>query len=219
MNAAADHTAGKRPAFTKSIANPSGFVKQDYYIDRMILVIILRKTENQGIIKYKDTVQEEMMSEQKAFSKNEVIFNEGEWEFCMYTILSGEVAIVANYGSENEQLLNTMRPDDFFGELGLTGVFPRTASAVAKEDTVVERIDMDDYRLMVKEQPDKMLKIIETEVRILRRLSGEYTEACRTIADYLKTEKEERMKNSGLLAGISGLVDRNTQMKACQKQE
>lgn len=218
MNPAADHTAGNRSAFTKSIANPSGFVKQDY-IDYMILVIILRKTENQGIMKHKETVQEEMMSEQIAFSKNEVIFKEGEWEFCMYAILSGEVAIVANYGNENELLLNTLKPEDFFGELGLTGVFPRTASAVAKEDTVVEKIDMDDYRLMVKERPDQMLKIIDTEVRILRRLSGEYTEACQTIADYLKTEKEERMKNSGLFAGISGLIDRNTKMKACQKQE
>lgn len=159
------------------------------------------------------------MSEQIAFSKNEVIFKEGEWEFCMYAILSGEVAIVANYGNENELLLNTLKPEDFFGELGLTGVFPRTASAVAKEDTVVEKIDMDDYHLMVKERPDQMLKIIDTEVRILRRLSEEYTEACQTIADYLKTEKEERMKNSGLLAGISGLVDRNTKIKACQKQE
>ena len=72
------------------------------------------------------------------FGKDQVIFREGDNAATMYDILSGKVGIYKNYGAKNEQQIIVMEAGQVFGEMGMIEYYPRSATAVALEDTVVE---------------------------------------------------------------------------------
>ena len=82
-----------------------------------------------------------MNIETKTFKMGEVIFKQGELSDCMYDILWGEVGIYAADGTPEEQLLTTLEPERFFGEMGMIEGRLRSATAVALEkDTRVKVI-------------------------------------------------------------------------------
>jgi CRP-like cAMP-binding protein len=70
----------------------------------------------------------------REYKKDEVVFKEGELGLGMYILVSGMVHIVC--GSE-KQLLAELRDGDFFGELALLDDEPRSATAIAKEASVL----------------------------------------------------------------------------------
>ena len=70
----------------------------------------------------------------RSFSKNEVIFRQGDDAQEMFDIVSGSVGVYINYGQENETQLTVLKAGNFLGEMGLIENYPRSATAVAMED-------------------------------------------------------------------------------------
>lgn len=68
----------------------------------------------------------------RSYQKDEVIFREGEPGLGMYIIEQGLVHITLESG---EQMLAELCDGDFFGELSLLDDGPRSATAIAREDT------------------------------------------------------------------------------------
>lgn len=80
----------------------------------------------------------------QTITKDTVIFREGDPASCAYLLVSGKVEIVTKRDGEII-LLNTIQPNQLFGELALIDGAPRSATAVATEDcevTVVSAEDM-----------------------------------------------------------------------------
>lgn len=121
--------------------------------------------------------------EERKFGKKEVIFKAGDWEMWMYDILDGLVGIYADYGTPDQKLLAELRTEEFFGEMGIVEAMPRSATAVALEPTRVQVITSKDLGDYFKERPARVLQIMEQLSKRLRRLTEDYTEACRTIAE------------------------------------
>lgn len=115
----------------------------------------------------------------EGFSKNTVIFKEGEKGDCLYDIHGGSIGIYKAYGTPDEKLLTTLMPNQFFGELGMLEDDRRSGTAVAMEnDTTLEIIYPDDLQELFKQNPVKVDMILEHVSYRLRRLTNEYMKAC-----------------------------------------
>ena len=138
------------------------------------------------------------MVEMMYYEKGSVIFEEGAWELSMYEILNGKIGIYNNYGAENEVLLTELTVGQYFGELAVIDTLPRSATAVALEDSeviLVKNSEFDDY---LTRNPEKLLDIFQGLCSRLQELSTDYTDACKTITEYVQAEDK---KKEGTFAG------------------
>src|ERR1700736_5746744 len=75
-----------------------------------------------------------------SFRKGRVIFREGESSDALYVIEKGSVEISALIGPHQRCIFATFGVGDYFGEIAVIDSKPRSATAIAKADTVVSRI-------------------------------------------------------------------------------
>lgn len=94
------------------------------------------------------------------FAAGERIFVEGDEGNAMYVVRSGKVAIISSGA-----VLETVGPNETFGELTLIDGVPRGATAIAREETEVAVIDEAAFNYLVERNPAFALDL-------LRRLSG-----------------------------------------------
>lgn len=127
------------------------------------------------------------------FGKDQVIFREGDNATTMYDILSGKVGIYKNYGAENEQQIIVMEAGQVFGEMGMIEYYPRSATAVALEDTVVEELGESELRDYFKTRPEKLLQLMKVLSQRVRETTQKYMDVCRVIND---REKARLAKNA-----------------------
>lgn len=148
-----------------------------------------------------------IMSQVKTFGKNEVIFREGVYERCMYDIQSGRVNIYINFGKEDEKLLTTLEAGQFFGEIGVAEVLPRTATAIAAEDnTNLTEITRENFSAYFKNEPQKLLKIMQHMSDRLRTLTQDYLEARATLAEAIAAAKNGKKQSKVLKEKLAKLV-------------
>lgn len=97
------------------------------------------------------------------------IYGEGEIGTEMFTIRSGEVEITRTVNGET-RTLSRLRKGDFFGETSLLEDAPREATARARSDVEVIRVNGAVFEEMLRRNP-------EIGMRIMRRLSRQAREA------------------------------------------
>ena len=144
------------------------------------------------------------MTDNLFFPAGTVIFKERSWELAMYDIRSGRVGIYANYGTDAESLLTELEAGKYFGEMAVIDGMPRTATAVALEDTETVRIDSTDFEAYLSENPEKVIDIFRKLSSRLRELTDSYMDACLTVKEYVEDNEEE--KPEGLMAKIRKLL-------------
>jgi len=86
------------------------------------------------------------------YPKNTMIFAEGESGPELYIIQKGQIRIT-KIVDNNEVLLALLKPGDIFGEMALLENKPRSASAIAHEDSVLMAVNRANFKSMVVEQP------------------------------------------------------------------
>ena len=113
------------------------------------------------------------------YSRDTVIFREGESGNCMYAVEGGCVGIYTGYGTDQEQLLTELVPGTFFGEMGMIEQEPRSATAVALEDdTFVEIIRPENLTALFKANPAQVDMILRHLSHRLRQLTDDYKRVC-----------------------------------------
>jgi CRP/FNR family transcriptional regulator, cyclic AMP receptor protein len=110
----------------------------------------------------------------KSFPKGKSIFRRGERGDGMYVIVNGRVEI-----SVGGRVLESMGAGAVFGEMALVDDSPRTASAVAKTDCAVLRIDSRRFQSLVQKTPDFALQIMAVMANRLRRMNRRVTKGAR----------------------------------------
>lgn len=146
------------------------------------------------------------MSKQ-VFNKNDVIFKQGDFANCMYDILSGKVAVYANYGEENEKQLTVLDADAFFGEMGMLEGYPRSATAIAVEDnTELEMIVGSEFAEYFGQNPKRVMEVMQHMSRRIRTLTGDYMDACRAIVEYAEAENSGKEKSSWLKEHVKKFI-------------
>lgn len=139
------------------------------------------------------------MLDVKTYKKNEIIFREGEEGKTMFDIWYGKVGIYSAYGTPEQKLLTILEDDAFFGEMGMIEELPRSATAVALEETQVQVISLDSFGEYLEKKPAKVMTILEHTSRRLRQLSYDYVEACAAIKEYVTAEEKNEKPSKELV--------------------
>ncbi len=71
----------------------------------------------------------------RQYNAGDVIVRENEMGVAFYVVASGKVELVKGLGGDNEQVVGTMGPEDFFGEMALFDNQLRSLSVRAVETT------------------------------------------------------------------------------------
>ena len=99
----------------------------------------------------------------RTFARGEVITREGEPAEHFYIMASGGVRVTAQNASGEESELRRMGPGEFFGEIGLLGNRPRTATVTASEPSELLVMDTATFAELVnasdptREQLDRVM--------------------------------------------------------------
>ena len=130
--------------------------------------------------------------ERKEFKFNEVIFDRGVYQNWMYSVCEGSVDIFSDYGTADQKKLVTLKEGQFFGEIGMIAVLPRTATAVAAEEHVVlEQISNEEFEGYLKKHPENLQPIMSSVSRRIRELTEDMssiTQMTNAIMGKMETE-------------------------------
>ena len=102
----------------------------------------------------------------KRFDAGEKIFLQDEAGDYMYAVRSGKVNIIT-YGT----VLENVGPNGLFGEMALIDDSPRSAAAIAAEETEVAAIDKDAFLMLVGREPKLALRIMSLLAERIRRMN------------------------------------------------
>jgi CRP/FNR family transcriptional regulator len=95
----------------------------------------------------------------KQASAGAVIFRELDDSDALYLVEAGEVVISKHVQGPVDVVLTTFRYGDFFGEMGLFDAAPRSATAQAKVDSMLWRLDRKAFLHILSDHPEIAAKI------------------------------------------------------------
>jgi CRP/FNR family cyclic AMP-dependent transcriptional regulator len=114
----------------------------------------------------------------RRFQQDEAIFQQGDPGQALYMVESGQVRIYVQDEEGQETSVILCGPGDLFGELALIDGLPRSASAVAMEDTVVLALSHDRFREQMRRYPQvalNLMKALSVRVRYNTQQVGSLT--------------------------------------------
>jgi CRP/FNR family transcriptional regulator/CRP/FNR family cyclic AMP-dependent transcriptional regulator len=115
-------------------------------------------------------------AEKKKYRKNKVIFFEDEFGDVFFLIISGKIKVTKISPDGHEIILSILKEGDFFGEMSLLDNEPRSATAIA----------LDDSELIVLRQENFLSILYQNKVllrKLLSVLSQRLRKADKKIAD------------------------------------
>lgn len=149
-----------------------------------------------------DEVQELISHSQvHSYTAGTVLCHENKVETIFYMILEGEVEVTKNINQLEERLLKTLRPGDFFGEMGLIHNAPRAATVTAKTDLVALELDQAAFEnvlkhsasvamAMVREISHRLRENDEMAIEDLRLRARELAQAYQKLAEQEVARRE-----------------------------
>ncbi len=129
------------------------------------------------------------------YPKDTMIFSEGESGPELYIIQKGSVRIT-KIVDDDEVMLAILKPGDIFGEMALLEDKPRSASAIAHEDTILLAVNRKNFKGMVVDQPKIISRLT---ILLAERIWSLYKQCANAMLedpvgrlyDRLKTELEK----------------------------
>lgn len=100
--------------------------------------------------------------------KGSILFYVDDPGNACYIVVEGKVKIVVNSGDGREHILGILGPCDLFGEMSLIDGQPRSATAIAVEETVVLTIQREEFLRLLEDHASIALKLLTVLTRRLR---------------------------------------------------
>ena len=113
---------------------------------------------------------------ERRFGAGDVIMKEGDQAAGFFVITSGKVEVVRGAGGDKPEVLNTLGPGEFFGEMALFEGFPRSATVRVLEDTECLAMTRWDFRAELTSNAEIAFAVLETVVHRLRDADARFTE-------------------------------------------
>ena len=103
------------------------------------------------------------MSTTQTYPKNTVIISEGGgMPYSMYIVLQGNVRVIKNYSKFDQIVVANLGPGDFFGEMSLFLLKPRTATVVTAQESILLEINQNNVYDLIRESPQLLFSISRT---------------------------------------------------------
>ena len=113
---------------------------------------------------------------ERRFGRGEVIMKEGDQAAGFFVITAGKVEVVRGAEGDKPEVLNTLGPNDFFGEMALFEGFPRSATVRTLDDTETLAMTRWDFRAELTSNAEIAVAVLETVVHRLRDADARLTE-------------------------------------------
>jgi len=108
------------------------------------------------------------LATRRKYEKNAVVFSQGDVGDALFGVASGRVRISACGPDGREVFLNIMEPGDAFGEIAVVDGLPRTAGAVAIDQTTLFVIRRQDFLAAVGQEPELAMHLLQLFCQRLR---------------------------------------------------
>ncbi len=134
-----------------------------------LLEPVLRRT---ALFSNLDEVELEVIARlcrQRSVPKGSILFYEDDPGTSCYILTDGSVKIVVNSQDGREHILGLLRPGDLFGEMSLLDGEPRSATAIAVEESKILTIQRDEFMSQLKADPTLTLKLLVVLTHRLRQ--------------------------------------------------
>lgn len=120
--------------------------------------------------------------DEKLFRKDEVLFHQNDPGGVLYIVLSGTVE-VGLHGKQGEGFIRlaTYTAGSTFGEMSLFDNSPRSAEAVAKQDTLTLLLRREPFVALARQYPDLSLQLMTTLSQRLRHANTQIAELSSTL--------------------------------------
>ena len=139
-----------------------------------------------------------------------VLFEYGDPGDWMMIIKSGRVELSVKTKTGEKVFLETSEPGDFFGEISLLDVGPRTASAIVVESGEAIIVDRGDLDELLKLRPTAALHLLTATGRRLRKNAGVLRNtAARNVNEELASESDAGglvLRVADAVAAFSGSI-------------
>jgi CRP-like cAMP-binding protein len=113
---------------------------------------------------------------ERRFGPGEEIMKEGDQAAGFFVVTSGKVEVVRGADGGKGEVLNTLGPGEFFGEMALFEGFPRSATVRALEPTDCLAMTRWDFRAELTSNAEIAFAVLETVVHRLRDADARLTE-------------------------------------------
>lgn len=110
-------------------------------------------------LKQRELKEIERIAHRRRFKADEIIFWEGEPGVGMYIIQKGSVLIFKDKKDGGREKLALLKSGEFFGELALLDESPRSATAIAQEETEIIGIFRPDLFGLLQRKPRLGVKL------------------------------------------------------------
>ncbi len=127
------------------------------------------------------------ISKEKRTKKGELVFKEGDTGDAFYLIVAGSVRISTIVPGVGEEALTILREGEYFGEMALIDDVPRSASAIANDDTILLLIGKDDFRKLLAQETGIAYKLLWVFTRTLCARLRKTDEQLKSIFSIAKT--------------------------------
>ena len=118
-----------------------------------------------------------------SFPKETVIFNEGDKGFDLFIIQGGHVASSLRLPNGKQKELVVFESGNFFGEMAIFDNAPRSATCIAKEESVLLRLSKNNFFNLMNTYPriatEVMYKMLNITAQRLRNTSNFLTDMVR----------------------------------------
>jgi CRP-like cAMP-binding protein len=105
---------------------------------------------------------------ERSFVAGQTIIEEGATDGRFYLIDSGTADVIVN-----GKVVGTLSDGDYFGEIALIDNGPRTATVTATSDVQALTLAHFNFRAVLKDNPDLVLKLLIQVCRLLRNTKEE----------------------------------------------
>ncbi|MGI6778992.1 MAG: DUF2225 domain-containing protein [Acetivibrionales bacterium] len=150
----------------------------------------------------------------RRYKKGSIIFNEGDNGNEMYIVLSGKVGIYIRCHDNSPAEIASIDAGGFFGEMCVLESEPRSATAIAVNDSVLLSINSNSFEFFIEKQPSLAYKIMKGLSFRIRNLNEEV----KRLKEELKTYTGDKAQSSdcGLTtANSESMLNNEGTIKGC----
>ena len=104
----------------------------------------------------------------KKFAQNQVLFEVGDVGDCLYILHSGHVHVYVENTTGEKIVLGEFEPGEVFGEISLLDGGPRTATAIAMEESECFVLTREDLQELITKHPHAAIDLLTMVGRRLR---------------------------------------------------
>lgn len=115
--------------------------------------------------------------QQRRYVRDEVIFHQGDVGTGFFIVRRGEVVIRLSSPQGQEVILTVLSRGDSFGELALLDGKPRSADAVAREETHLLILLREDFQRFLTERPLVSTNLLPVLAGMVRRVTQQVHDA------------------------------------------